>query len=163
MFKVEKIIIHCSASSFGNCQMIDKWHLNRGWSGVGYHFIILNGFVNSSGNFKEMDNGRIELGRDSKLQGAHCLGQNENSLGICLIGDRTFTERQLMVSLPRLLLNLKQKFAVSLDKIYGHNEFNKDKTCPNINMSIYRDFLRSYFFHQQILESYREYNGEIGL
>lgn len=154
MFKVEKIIIHCSASHFGDCKSIEEWHLDRGWAGVGYHFIILNGFVKSSLNFSERDNGRVEIGRESTIQGAHCLGQNQNSLGICLIGDKTFTERQLLVSLPKLISNLMEKYSVPLSKIHGHREFNRNKSCPNIDMNIYRDFLRFYFHQHEKLEPY---------
>lgn len=144
MIKVEKIIIHCSASIFGDRDLIDEWHKERGWNGIGYHFVILNGYSKSFSQFKENDNGRVELGRDSGIQGAHCLGQNKISLGVCLIGDKLFTERQLLVSLPRLLCVLMEKYFLAVDDIYGHGEFNKDKSCPNIDMDIYRDFLRSY-------------------
>lgn len=163
MFKIEQIIIHCSASSFGNLKIIDEWHKNKGWSGCGYHFIILNGYPRHLSNFIKTDNGRIELGRASNIPGAHCIGQNENSLGVCLIGDKTFTERQLLVSLPRLLFNLMEKYSLPLDKVYGHRKFNEDKTCPNIDMDIYRDFLRSFIYHQQILEPYLKNDQDSGL
>lgn len=154
MFNVNKIIIHCSASGFGDRQLIDIWHQERGWNGIGYHFVILNGFVDSSIRFIESSDGKVELGRQSSIEGAHCLGENQNSLGICLIGDKTFTSKQLLTALPNLLLNLMKRHRLSLDHVYGHGELNKDKGCPNINMNIYRDFLRSYFFHQQSLEPY---------
>lgn len=149
MFNIEKIIIHCSASKFGTRDLIDDWHQERGWNGIGYHFVILNGYSKSFSEFDESQNGRVELGRDSVIQGAHCLGQNETSLAICLIGENTFTERQLLVALPKLLSVLMEKYCLDVDNIYGHGEFNKFKRCPSIDMDIYRDFLKSYLSNEE--------------
>ena len=43
MREIKKIIIHCSDSEFGDAALIDKWHKERGWTGIGYHYVILNG------------------------------------------------------------------------------------------------------------------------
>lgn len=144
MRKIEKIIIHCSASIFGDRDLIEEWHQERGWNGIGYHFVVLNGYSKSFSEFNEDDNGRVEIGRDPEVEGAHCYGQNLDSLGVCLIGDKTFTDRQLLVSLPNLLMDLFEKYSLSINSIYGHRQFNKDKSCPNLDMDVYRDFIRSY-------------------
>ena len=73
---IDKIIIHCSATIEGknyNAQDIAEWHIKKGMSKIGYHFVI------------NLD-GKIEKGRSVEYIGAHCLGQNENSIGICYIG-----------------------------------------------------------------------------
>lgn len=43
MRKITEIIIHCSATTEDKdftVEDIDRWHRQRGFSGVGYHFII---------------------------------------------------------------------------------------------------------------------------
>ena len=41
MAKLTNIIIHCSDSDFGDAQTIDLWHKQRGWKGIGYHYVIV--------------------------------------------------------------------------------------------------------------------------
>ena len=75
MRDINKIIVHCSATKEGQeffADDIRRWHKARGFSDIGYHFVI------------NLD-GVIEYGRDLKLTGAHCKGHNEASIGICYI------------------------------------------------------------------------------
>lgn len=125
MRTINKIIIHCSATPEGKdfrAKDIDLWHKQRGFTGIGYHYVI------------DLD-GTVEKGRDEALVGAHCVGQNQCSIGICYIGglDKygktpkdTRTEVQ-KVSLKTLVNNLKNKYpGIS---VHGHNEF-ANKACP---------------------------------
>ena len=76
MRKIDSIIIHCSATKVGQdftAADIDRWHRERGFNGIGYHYVVC------------LD-GRLERGRDISLAGAHCKGWNEHSIGICYIG-----------------------------------------------------------------------------
>lgn len=57
-------------------EMINDWHIARGWAGIGYHYVI------------RLD-GTIERGRPRWAQGAHDGGQNAGSIGICVVGDFT--------------------------------------------------------------------------
>ena len=41
--EIKKVIIHCSDSDFGTASVIDGWHKERGWDGIGYHYVITNG------------------------------------------------------------------------------------------------------------------------
>ena len=74
---VKEIIIHCSATREGddsvNAEVIDRWHKERGWQGIGYHYVVL------------MD-GTIETGRMVDQCGAHTRGHNCESIGVCYIG-----------------------------------------------------------------------------
>lgn len=92
-----KIVLHCSDSGFGNAALIAKWHVRkpphgRGWSGIGYHYVILNGYLTSKLFNKNFD-GHLETGRplddDNMVKanewGAHARGYN-NHVGVCLIG-----------------------------------------------------------------------------
>ena len=128
-----KIIIHCSATPRGvdyNANDIDKWHRNRGFSKIGYHYVIRL-------------NGSIEKGREENEMGAHCLGQNMDSIGICYIGglsrdkqtpEDTRTEAQ-KIALKGLVDSLKKKYREKgiILTVHGHNEF-ANKACPCFNV-----------------------------
>lgn len=84
-----KAVIHHTASPcWTTVQDIDRWHKERGWDGIGYHFVI-------------KCDGTIEKGRSLHKQGAHAKGRN-NRLGIVLVGYDEFTNSQI-VSLKKLL------------------------------------------------------------
>lgn len=126
--KVEYIIIHCSATppkmDIGRKE-IDRWHRQKGWLKIGYHFVIRR-------------NGTVEKGRDLSEAGAHAVGYNDRSLGICLIGgvndqmkaEANFTQAQWS-ALIRLLKELKALYPDA--KIIGHNEV-ASKSCPSFNV-----------------------------
>lgn len=133
MRKINKIIIHCSASDFGNAQRIREWHLERGWSDIGYHYVINNGKVFKDDKINQMvQDGFIEKGRDDSIVGAHTQGQNSNSIGICLIGNKDFTKEQFF-SLNTLLDSLLKAYNLTKNDVYGHYNFSS-KTCPNFNV-----------------------------
>ena len=142
MRNISEIIIHCSASEFGDAKAIDVWHRQRGWRMIGYHYVILNGYRMAHTDYSPEDDGVIESGRTEEDIGAHCLNHNSHSIGICLIGNHLFTQKQLFESLPELVFSLIRKYNLSINSVYGHYEFNSNKTCPNIDMKKYREFLR---------------------
>lgn len=129
------IIIHCSDSTFGNAQIIEDWHKERGWSDIGYHFTILNGQFENN-NYLEVMDGQIECGRDFDKSGAHAKGYNSN-IGICLIGKDKFTDKQFE-SLAKLILNLLEENPnMTIKDIKGHYEVST-KTCPNFNVDTFK-------------------------
>lgn len=132
------IVIHCSDSKFGSAQLIEDWHKERGWSDIGYHFVILNGKFENDSNLEVMD-GMIESARDMDLAGAHAKGYND-WIGICLIGVDQFTDRQFK-SLYRLIFELKNKFNIPSSNIIGHYQCkdNGGKTCPNFDVDKFKD------------------------
>ena len=125
MRKINKIIIHCSATKEGipyRVDDIDKWHRERGFDCIGYHYVIYLG-------------GTIRAGRSETKMGAHCLGKNAGSIGICYVGGldkngkpkdtRTPEQKEALLE---LLKSLKGKYPGAT--IHGHNEFaNKDCPC----------------------------------
>lgn len=149
MGKLTHIILHCSDSLWGCANEIDKWHKERGWSGIGYHFIILNGRIRPS-FYLDMLNGSIEVGRyfdgDDWISrnevGAHALGYNNNSIGICLIGIKSFTFAQLE-SLDRLCVQLMDEYKIPIRNVLGHceTEKGKNKSCPNFSVGEFRKYL----------------------
>ena len=130
MRTINKIIVHCSATQEGkdlDAAEINKWHLKRGWDGIGYHYVVL------------LD-GVIEYGRSIYKQGAHVKGENEGSIGICYIGgveskrgsngkwiDKDTRTPEQKESLLLLLKTLKKMHPEAT--IHGHNEFAA-KSCP---------------------------------
>ena len=76
MNKVMYLILHCAATPEGKsftAKDIDKMHKQRGFKKIGYHYVI------------DLD-GTIEKGRAENEIGAHCIGYNSKSIGICYIG-----------------------------------------------------------------------------
>lgn len=138
MREIKKIIVHCSMSEWGDKDEIDRWHRERGWDEIGYHFVILNGYSKSTKKFSYLNDGLVEEGRTLNKPGAHCKGHNQDSIGICLIGKYHFTSRQLLATLPQLLYHCMKVFKLEPEDIYGHYELNERKTCPNIDMYLVR-------------------------
>ena len=127
-----KIIIHCSDSSFGNSAVITQWHLQRGFTTIAYHYVILNGLLAPSKYHGYFD-GHIETGRpldeDSDMEldekGAHTFGYN-NAVGICLIGlSGQFTEAQIR-ALNHLIHRLRAQFKNEIE-VFQHSDFDPKK------------------------------------
>lgn len=131
MRPINKIILHCAATPEGKdftVQQIDQWHRQRGFNGIGYHFVIYR-------------DGSVHTGRDINKVGAHCTGQNTGSIGICYIGGcaadgktpkDTRTEAQKK-ALRELVEKLCQQYGISRNNVYGHNEFAA-KACPSFDV-----------------------------
>ena len=134
---IKRIIIHCSDSEFGDYKLIDQWHKARGWKGCGYHYVITNGVIDSGKPYNPALDGIVQPGRMLSEIGAHCKGHNEDSIGVCLIGRRHFTGKQLYESLPDLIIMLGD-IGITWQDVYGHCEFDSGKTCPNIDPRIIR-------------------------
>lgn len=146
------IIVHCSDSFFGHVLTVRNWHVQplpkgRGWSEVGYHFIINNAHTTPDNVFLFM-NGSIEVGRNVEDEGAHCLGYNDRSIGVCLIGKeiKDFTIEQ-MDSLKALCLELCRIYKIPASNVLGHCETEsgkkEGKTCPNFDVAPIREYLRA--------------------
>lgn len=122
----KKIIIHCSASRNGvryPISQIRQDHLARGFKDVGYHFVI-------------QPNGDVETGRPTNEEGAHCEGENHDSIGVCLVGLDKFTRAQF-TALESTLDGIFMRYpAISGTEVYAHCQFSsaikQGKTCPNI-------------------------------
>lgn len=132
MRPIDKIIIHCSDTpplmDIGAAE-IRRWHTDpqpkgNGWSDIGYHYVIRR-------------NGKTESGRPEEIAGAHARGQNQSSIGVCMVGGRgkggvaeaNFTHQQ-WAALYGLIERLTRKYPNA--EVYGHNDFSS-KTCPNFN------------------------------
>lgn len=88
-FRPRAIVIHESASQWGDVQSIREWHISRGWDDIGYHAVILNSRRTKESRYIAALDGKIEPGRPEDCRGIHCEADDMNSkaLGVCLVGD----------------------------------------------------------------------------
>jgi N-acetylmuramoyl-L-alanine amidase len=124
---IKAITIHCSASKPSmkvNAKVIERWHRERGFFKIGYHYVILR-------------DGVVELGRTLDEVGAHVKDYNKGNIGICLVGglnqdtgkpEDNFTPIQYK-ELKHLLDYLLQRFPRA--EIKGHRDWpGVKKDCP---------------------------------
>ncbi len=128
MRTITEIIVHCAATPDGKdftVEDIDKWHKQRGFKKIGYHYVIYR-------------DGTCHAGRAESEVGAHCTGHNKNSIGICYIGGcasdgktpkdtRTVAQK---TALEALLRTLKAKYPNA--SIRGHRDY-ANKACPSFD------------------------------
>src|SRR3990167_9656144 len=129
---VEWLIIHHSGGTNANpltdtsnhtAQMMEAWHLLKGWEGLGYHYVIHK-------------DGAIWAGRPEHRNGAHTVGYNERSIGICMSGNFDLTRPTLpqINSLKSLLIDLTKRYNLNPIKIVPHRLF-ATKTCYGKNLT----------------------------
>ena len=132
MRTIDKIIIHCTATPEGRAVTvaeIDRWHRQRGYAGIGYHYVIY------------LDGG-IHAGRPVETVGAHCKGYNAHSIGVCYVGgeDKTHKPKDTRTasqkaSLVKLVKSLLDRYPGA--SVHGHNE-NAAKDCPCFDVQRWR-------------------------
>lgn len=105
-----RVVVHHSNSKDVSSKIIDRWHKQKGFKQIGYHFVI-------------RQSGKIEIGRPLHKQGAHAIGRN-NYIGICLTGRDTFSSAQIK-SLYHLL------GVLGVRDIERHHE-----KCPGIGLNV---------------------------
>lgn len=129
---VRSAILHCAATPSGWAEgktaaqvrdVIREWHLARGWSDIGYHYVVL-------------PNGHVASGRPLHLDGAHCKGHNKNTLGIVMIEARAvqaigkfsdhFEQTQAQAVRELLLYH-------GIEKVSGHND-HAATLCPGFRV-----------------------------
>ena len=138
MREINRIIIHMSyttPSTDIGAPEIRQWHVGgNGWSDIGYHKVIRR-------------DGTVEDGRPIEKSGAHTLGENADSIGICLVGgkhksrdihDCNFTSAQWR-ALDRLCRDLLLEFG-DLD-ISGHRDWAA-RGCPGFDAKEWSRTLR---------------------
>lgn len=122
MRKITELVLHCSATREGQhvtVADIDRWHRDRGFKKIGYHYVIY------------LD-GSIHAGRDLEEVGAHVTGHNATTIGICYIGGldaagnpRDTRTPEQKAAIVYLLESLREKFPTA--RICGHRDFSPDK------------------------------------
>jgi len=149
MRKIRYIVLHCSASEWGDADVINEWHKERGFDQIGYHFVVLNGYHTYKQYKTEKVDvdyvGKIEKGRNIEKPGAHVKGMNSDSIGICMIGNETFHKKQIRIT-KDLIYRLMREFKVPITNVIGHYETEtgatQGKTCPNYDMTKVRSSIK---------------------
>ena len=115
----QRIILHHAAAKTCSAEDIHRWHLNKGWSGAGYHFLVRK-------------DGKIYRLRPEDKVGAHAYGSNYNSIGVCFEGDymvENMPEEETKAG-QELVAYLKNKYGISED--HAHKRVNAT-SCPGDN------------------------------
>ncbi len=104
-------------------EQVAAWHKAKGWDGIGY-----NWFIEKSGLLKK--------GRDETKTGAHTVGYNDKSIGICLAGnfDATMPTEAQKLTLARLLRDKMTQYSLTKQSIVPHRKF-ATKTCYGRKLS----------------------------
>lgn len=137
MRRIDMIVIHCSATrsnqNFPVTALI-RCHAER-FGFTGYHYYITR-------------DGHVYQTRHEQLVGAHAVGYNQHSLGVCYEGGldehgeaadtRTLKQKRALLHLLRRL-----KKAHPDARILGHRDLpNVHKDCPCFDaIKEYKDFL----------------------
>ncbi len=134
MRPINRVILHCSGTTEGTFESIRKHHVEvNGWDDIGYHSLITT-------------DGILHDGRPLSVIGAHCEGENKDSIGVCMVGVDKFTIKQIYTLIQHLKV-LMLNFKLTPSDIYGHYEFptakKQGKTCPGFEISYFRGILSS--------------------
>jgi hypothetical protein len=138
---VDTIFVHCAATRadwYAGRSLADKvaeitrWHLDRKFKTIGYHYVI------------DRD-GKVAKGRPDNVVGQHVAGHNTGSIGICLIGghgsnendpfEKNYTPEQAD-ALRDLIEDIKTRTPIKA--VRGHNEVAA-KACPGFNVKRWLD------------------------
>lgn len=125
-----------------SASIIDQWHKDRGWREIGYNHFIKR-------------EGEIEQGRSLVSSGAHTLGRNSDSVGVCYAGGMSVSGKPEDNITPMQMASILELFRAYKEvypgiKISGHNQHNK-KDCPCFDM---REYARKHGLEESdILQS----------
>ncbi len=125
MRKINRIVVHHSASPLSTtAEDIRGWHLERGFSDIGYHGVILR-------------SGLWVPGRPFEVMGAHAKGSNKGSIGICVVGDLRTKRSAWRFCQIETLLNVLRflKMQYPGAKVFGHKDVGTTPTkCPGVDI-----------------------------
>lgn len=138
MRKLTRIILHCTATPDGRHVDVDtirSWHRKRGWSDIGYHYVIY------------LD-GSVHAGRDVARIGAHVAGHNADTIGVVYVGGTdawgkakdTMNDAQ-QTAVVNLVKHLRDQYGPLT--LHGHNEYAA-KACPSFNVKHKFEWLVGY-------------------
>jgi len=120
---ITAIVIHCADTPTTmdiGAEEIRRWHKERGWDDIGYHYVIRR-------------DGSLEFGRDESVAGAHVAGHNAHSIGICLVGGKVGADftRQQWACLDALVKDIAGRYPGA--QVCGHHDLDQGKQCPQFD------------------------------
>lgn len=130
------IVFHCSDTEDGpgnDVEAIRKYHIERnGWADIGYHFVI-----------EKRNNVYVMVpGREPQAIGAHAVGYNHNSIGVCIVGkyDMNVPDSAFSAAVQGLA-HVCWTYGLPAGAIRGHRELPEHatkKTCPGLAWDLNR-------------------------
>jgi len=131
MNKVNKVIMHHSLtedSATVSWGAIRRFHTEvRGWKDIGYHYGV---------ELVRFDY-EILVGRFEDHMGAHTIGQNDNSIGVCVVGnwDKLQIPKAQWLKTLALVRDICKRYGLRASDVYGHRDF-ANKSCPGLNFNM---------------------------
>ena len=130
----EYIIIHHTALPYTttSVEAIRRWQVDkRGFGDIGYHFVVRSA----------RGLGVAEPGRDVTKRGAHCVGYNSRSIGVCIAGDWSKMDpsahRRIFERAVALVRKLQEEYSISTENVLGHREAHPGHTdCPGLKLDM---------------------------
>lgn len=117
--KTDEIILHHAEASHASVEEVNRWHLECGWTGIGYHFYIRK-------------DGKVYRGRPEWAVGAHAQGYNSRAIGICVEGSY-MTETMPQAQFDALVGLVREEMAKYPGaKVLRHRDVNSTD-CPGDN------------------------------
>lgn len=127
----DMVVIHHTGCNDidASAEQIHGWHLDQGWAGIGYHYVIRK-------------DGTIERGRPEWAIGSHAYGENSHTIGIHLSGDfeqAEPTEAQIRAA-GALIADVCSRYGIPVNRhhIVGHGEL-METACPGENLQALLD------------------------
>lgn len=106
-------------------EWIRNGHRGKGWSDIGYHYIVDRAGV-------------VWQGRDvTKWQGAHVKNRNENNIGVMCMGNFMLQRPSAaqIAGLNRTVAQLQRVYRISTANVKTHKEWEGAQTlCPGTNL-----------------------------
>lgn len=127
----DMIVLHHTGGNDidASAEQIHDWHLNNGWAGIGYHFVIRK-------------DGTIERGRPEWAIGSHAYGENDHTIGIHLSGDflQAVPTSEQVEKCAMLIAALNADYGIPIDRehVVGHGELMATD-CPGVNLQALLD------------------------
>lgn len=127
----DMIVIHHTGCNDvdASAEEIHSWHLNNGWSGIGYHYVIRK-------------DGTIERGRPEWAIGSHAYGENSHTIGIHLSGDfeQAYPTDKQIEKCAMLIADIADRYGLPINRntVVGHGELMATD-CPGSNLQVLLD------------------------
>lgn len=126
-YKMDAIVIHHvgDIDRDVSAEEIHRWHLEKGWSGIGYHYVVRK-------------DGSIDRGRPEWAVGSHAYGENSHTIGINIVGDfmvGTPNAEQIEAA-AQLIADIAKRYNYSPEymvDVKGHRDY-METDCPGDNL-----------------------------
>lgn len=127
----DMIVLHHTGGNDidASAEQIHGWHLNNGWAGIGYHYVIRK-------------DGTIERGRPEWAIGSHAYGENSHTIGIHLSGEFDSAEptNEQVEKCAMLIADIADRYGLPINRetVVGHGEL-MSTDCPGANLQALLD------------------------